>query len=166
VSSQDDAVEVDRDAVPFQLLDRIQAPAGQGSRSVEIYLVSPNGLVALGRPLTTTPTPANALRELTRPVSGSDADLGLVTAVPSDSARLRSVRNGLATVAIDRELVAADDVPVEAVGQIVLTLTQFPNVSRVEFVVDDDRIEVPTGEGALTRDPVTRAEYRSLLVSG
>jgi Sporulation and spore germination/Immunoglobulin-like domain of bacterial spore germination len=49
------------------------------------------------------------------------------------------------------------------VAQVVYTLTQFPTVKGVRFLLDGRPVDVIGGEGVIVDHPVTRREYRDLL---
>lgn len=49
-----------------------------------------------------------------------------------------------------------------AVAQLVWTATEFPPVRQVVLVVDGRQIELPIDEGAVSRGPAGRDEYRTL----
>jgi hypothetical protein len=57
---------------------------------------------------------------------------------------------------------SADRLPL-AVGQLVLTVTSVDGVDRVTFLQDGAPIEAPLPGGARTAQPVTAADYSSLL---
>ena len=50
-----------------------------------------------------------------------------------------------------------------AIAQLVLTLTSRPGVGQVAFTLDTAPIDVPRADGTITSDPVTRADYASML---
>jgi len=50
-----------------------------------------------------------------------------------------------------------------AVAQIVCTLTDLPGVGQVRFTVDGQPADIPRADGSLTREPVSRFDYRALL---
>ncbi len=58
--------------------------------------------------------------------------------------------------ALDRA-VGADRI--DALAQMVYTLTELPPITRVRFELEGEPIEVPTRDGELTSRAVTRADY-------
>ena len=69
-----------------------------------------------------------------------------------------------AVVEVDPRLqTSADRLPL-AVGQVVLTLTSARGVGAVEFVADDEQVQVPLPGGAMTEGPVTSTDYAALVV--
>ncbi|HEX6312359.1 MAG TPA: GerMN domain-containing protein, partial [Acidimicrobiia bacterium] len=52
--------------------------------------------------------------------------------------------------------------PSGALAQIVYSLTELEPGVRVQFLVDGEPVEVPRGDGVLTRRPVDRDDYVEL----
>jgi hypothetical protein len=50
-----------------------------------------------------------------------------------------------------------------AVAQLVCTLTGRPGIGLVSFTLEGAPIDVPTGDGSLTSEPVSRDDYADLL---
>ena len=48
-------------------------------------------------------------------------------------------------------------------AQVVYTLTEFPTVQRVSFMLDGEPVDVFSGEGILLEEPVGRKEYAELM---
>ncbi len=72
-----------------------------------------------------------------------------------------TVADGRAAVNLSSPLAEAPDGADRSLGlaQIVFTLTELSGVDDVRFLLDDDPVEVPVGDGTLTRDAVTRSDY-------
>ena len=68
------------------------------------------------------------------------------------------------TVVVELAEVTGPD-QVLAIAQVVMTLTSLPGVDSVQFVRDDETVEVPLPDGTLVRRPLTAADYSSLLAS-
>ena len=108
-----------------------------------------------------------------------DAVLGLLQRGPSEKqteARDRSALTGIdliraatvsgSTASIELDPSFADTPPTDqifALAQIVLTATGRPGVTTVRLRVDGETISIPRADGSLTTDPLTRADYASLL---
>jgi hypothetical protein len=114
-----------------------------------------DGKVAAGQaqpvPSIDPQTPQVAVQQLIKGPTDVDKAAGLTTAIPP-SVQLHSltVTDGTATADFSRDLEQRDTQP--AVGQIVFTLTQFPDITHVKFLLDGQ----PNGAaGAL---PYTRAD--------
>jgi spore germination protein GerM len=164
VDTQDQPVEVDRDSVPFGLLESTTTtgPAGPG-RSVVVYFVSRPGLVPVNRATDSVPTPGAAFQQLLAGPTVAESRAGLVSEVPDEGLRLVGIRDGLARVRFSSDFDTQQRVAVRPIGQIVLTLTEFATVDRVAFTVGDDRVEVPRGDGSVSTAPVLRDDYTNLL---
>lgn len=94
----------------------------------------------------------------------------VVTLIPAGSKLLGiEISGDLATVDLSAEFasVGPDDAPDLGVfslrgrlAQVVYTVTQFPNVSRVDFKLDGKPVTVFASEEIVLDEPVTRATYR------
>lgn len=120
------------------------------------------------------------LAVVSRSTSDADVDsaLDLLVAGPTHTEVLRGLRTALAPQRLvpaarapDSPVVTIDvtraftDVSgrnqLRAVGQVVWTATQFPDVRLLRFTAEGQELEVPTDRG-LTDQPVGRRDYRSL----
>ena len=50
-----------------------------------------------------------------------------------------------------------------ALGQLVLTATARPGVGQVRFTLEGLPVQVPTADGTVTSDPLSRDDYLALL---
>lgn len=101
------------------------------------------------------------LEALLAPLELGEAE-GFSSSVPEDLELLEvSVDDGVATLTLSEELLDLEaDRQRLAVAQIVFTATQdLPNVSEVQFVVNDELVEVPGPEGGSTAEVVSRSDY-------
>ncbi len=166
VRTQSDPEVIDKREVPFGLANDeapdTDAPTSTQGQDFAVYLLGPGGAVT--RTVRTgdgAATPARSLRSLLRGATDVETAFGLGSAIPSGTTlRSVAVKGDLATVdlegALDRA-VGADRI--DALAQIVYTLTELPPIARVRFELDGEPIEVPTRDGELTSRPVTRADY-------
>jgi Sporulation and spore germination/L,D-transpeptidase catalytic domain/Putative peptidoglycan binding domain len=116
-----------------------QASTGRARSTVAVSFLRGEQLVKVQRP---GQTPADAVRELTSGLTRTEARAGFRTYLPP-STRLRSltVNNRLATINLSTAFGLGRDEPLLArVTQVVQTLTAFPTVTRVLFLVDGKRI--------------------------
>lgn len=91
---------------------------------------------------------------------------GLSSAVPSGShLRALSIANGVARADFDSRFASGGGSlsVIGRVDQVVYTLTQFPSVRRVQFLVNGKVARTFTGEGLVLDRPIGRANERSLL---
>lgn len=109
-----------------------------------------------------------ALERLIRGVPGSLAqERNVFSIVPSDTRLLDlTIADGTATVDFSRDfeetgvgtLLDGYQIP-----QVVYTLTQFPTVKRVEFLLEGRSVEVLGGHGIILNGPQTRKEWEQAL---
>lgn len=135
----------------------------QESREIALYFVDGSHLAAVRRPVSDA-TPQRAADLVLAGPTRSEAAEGLRTALSPQAVAVATGSGGhrTATVSVGREFAAmAGGNQLLAVAQLVWTVTQFPGVDRVRFVLEDAFVEVPTDRGLSAR-PVDRADYRSV----
>lgn len=95
--------------------------------------------------------------------SRADARQGVRTALaPQPISVLGIDERGVLTLGVTRQFTGVvGDNQLLAVAQVVWTVTQFPWVDSVRFVVGSSALEVPTDHGLVQRS-VTRADYRTV----
>jgi hypothetical protein len=130
---------------------------------VTIYLMTNLHLVAAGRAVEGAATPEAALRALLAgPVGSIEGDLGFTSEIPTGTV-LRSVTvdGSVATVDLSGEFASIVDNPSTQarVGQVVFTVTQFPNIDHVRFRIDGTAVSTLGGGGFLPVDNVDRAAF-------
>ena len=155
--------------VPFGLLDRtvttVPATGAEGTET-NVCLALDGSLLLVGR-ARGEDTPLGSLRDLVLagPTEG-EADLGLRTAMGDDTIEDVSASGGLATVELTEAFTELPgDQQLLALAQITCTLTAQSGVSRVQFELDGERIDVPVQGGSLVERPVTRADYGRFIVN-
>jgi hypothetical protein len=131
-----------------------------------LYLVMDDSIVAVDRGTTTLPTAQTAVDDLVAGPTDAERSAGYASAVPTGTV-INNVRveDGIAVVDLGPGLenAARQDL---AFGQIVCTLDARSDVDGVSFTHDGQSIGVPDGEGVVTRDPLTTADYEGLLKVG
>ncbi len=154
------------DDVPFDLLDPNSAPPdGVVSLSgvrVEIFLYDPaSGLLAPVSRRVDDGTITSVLGELERSPSELGAGEELRNALgETDVIASVTVERGLATVDLSAsfsEISAVDQLP--AIAQIVYTATGRPGIGQVTFTLEGEPVDVPTGNGRISRGTLTRGDY-------
>ena len=136
-------VEPGRDATPQLLLHHVEIPATQ----------------AVGRA---------AIEQLLRGVPGDlAARSAAMTIVPEDTELLGlTIEGGTARVDFNRAFeitgmgTSSDGYQIP---QVVYTLTQFPTVKRVEFLLEGEPVEVIGGHGIMLDGPQTRKDWETAL---
>jgi spore germination protein GerM len=130
-----------------------------------LFFLGPDGLVEVERAVTGAATPAGALRALLAGPQPSERSEGTSSAlVSSTAARLEGTRGGVARVSLDSGFQDGEigDEPA-ALAEIVYTLTAFPHIERVTFLVEGEIVAVPRPDGSLISRPVGREDYAQLL---
>jgi spore germination protein GerM len=147
-----------------------QAPADGESADqvfVELYFVK-EGLSAatVTRAVDSPEVATNAIKALIAGPTAAEADTELSSSIPKDTLLLGlTIDNGLATIDLSREFeVGGGSFNIlSRLAQVVYTLTQFPTVDQVLFHIDGQPVDVFSGEGVVLGDPVTRADYATIL---
>jgi hypothetical protein len=178
VSVDEAAREVDDAEVPFELLVPA-TPAGDTTTTTAaptgvvrpVYLVAEDGLVAVERTVD-DPSPEVLIAELVNGPSPTERDDGLSSALADggdddvDAQLVAAVElaRGVATVDLATEFTSLpSDRQVDAIAQIVLTLTAQPGIGQVVFTLEASPVDVPRADGTTTTDPLARSDYRDLL---
>lgn len=140
-------------------------PAGPATITVTICLAQTSGpLETVTRRLPSDASLDDILQALSQPPPPQEQAAGLNTAVtPGITA---TVRAGVAQVVlnVDFGTQSAPD-QLNAVAQIVCTLTARPGIGQVQFELNGTITEVPRGDGSTTSAPVSRDNYPKLIPS-
>jgi len=89
----------------------------------------------------------------------------MTTAIPSGTTFLGlDIDDGVATVDLSLEYASGGGSlsMLMRLAQVVFTLTQFPTVDGVRFMLDGEPIDVLGGEGVIIDHPMTRSDYEGL----
>ena len=135
----------------------------EGTGELTIYLVRGETLGVTIREVPGTVAVARAaLEELLAGPSDLDEEVGLTTAIP-EGTRLNdvSVADGVATVDLSPEFESGGgSLSMQLrVSQVVFTLTSFPTVDAVAFMIDGQPVQAIGGEGIMVDPPVSRAAF-------
>ena len=107
-----------------------------------------------------------AVQQLLGGPNAAEAAAGVGTAIP-EGTRFRELKvdDGTATVDLTSEYESGGGSAsmFARLAQVVYTVTEFPSVERVSFVLDGKPVDVFSGEGIVLEKPVTRADYEELL---
>jgi germination protein M len=132
-----------------------------GATSVRVYLVRGETIAAVRRSIAPTVAVGGAaMQQLIAGPTGTDT--GYSSAVPSSTAvRSLAISDGTATVDLSAAFGSGGGSfsMRMRVAQVVWTLTQFPTVQRVRFLIDGVANPVLGGEGLMLDHAFTRAEY-------
>jgi spore germination protein GerM len=127
-----------------------------------VYLVDDERLVEVPRIRPRSPSTPELLSVLLDGPTPEEAAQGLRTLVPPDlEIRQVTVDDDVATIDLVGPLEQAQgsENPSRGLAQIVYTVTQSNGVQRVRFALEGSPVEVPLGDGTLTRRPVSRSDY-------
>lgn len=108
---------------------------------------------------------AAAMRLLLQGPTEVERKNGMTSAIPEGTTLLGvDIKNGIATVDLTKEYGSGGGSlsMMTRLAQVVFTLTQFPTVHGVEFMLDGKPINVLGGEGIIIDHPMTRADYEDL----
>lgn len=161
--SRPERVNVDINTVPEA---EPSVPAVDPHETVQVWMVADGSLTPVARSLPLPVAPADVLAALAAGVTVDESESGLRSAIPDSSMVLdATVSGGTAVVVLDRSFldIPADD-QVVAVGQIVVTLTDLRGVGRVRFEIDGEPVAVPLPTGDSSQEPVSRDDFRDLLL--
>jgi hypothetical protein len=127
-----------------------------------VYLLRGEQLAPVARTIAAPAVATAALRSLLRGPTDAERATGLTTTIPPGTG-LRSVRiaRGTATVDLSRAFASGGGSLSMAarLAQVTFTLTQFPTVLRVVYLMEGTRLTTLGGEGLLLDRPQTRAIY-------
>lgn len=126
-----------------------------------------DGLVPVLRDVEQHGVTANAMTALLAgPTTEASGDWAITSAIP-DGTRLLGldIADGVASVDLSREFESGGGSTSMFVrlGQVVFTLTQFPNVQSVRFRIEGQPVSVFGGEGIVLDRPQTRADSEGVL---
>ena len=157
VQEQDRARLVPSAEIPPGLLPSAAASTRPRAAEVTLYVVDRGRLVPQRAPAERADAEGALLVLLTHDTLGAGR-----SAVPA-ATEIRAVRvqGGVLTADLSEPfgLVRGPDQLV-AVAQVVWTVTEFPDVDRVLLRVEGEPLDLPVGGGAVSGDPVGRADYR------
>jgi len=134
------------------------------TESATLWFVQDEKLVAVRHRLAAPVTIELITLDLLTGPQPAEQSRGLRSATPDTDAVLQvSLTRGTAVVQLSASFadIPAND-QVFAIGQLVLTLTDFRGVGSVQFVRDDEPIAVPLPTGETTDTVVFRDDYISL----
>ncbi len=168
VVTSDDVEIADADDVPFGLLEPDRVPVAlrpvDGAVVVQLYLFDPDSsaLVPVTRQVSTAGIEAVAA-ELEAGPTAAESFLGLQSAL-TDIDAIDGIDIDGSTALVDLSdsfTTLGGSEQIIAIAQLVFTVTGRPMLDRLLVRVNGEDVEVPRDDGTLTRDPLTRSDYRS-----
>jgi spore germination protein GerM len=159
---------IDHQLVPQGLMAPASTSPAPGlaipTDNVTLYLVLGQDLVAVDRAARSPVSLSTVLRELTRGPTTSEQVKGVQSPLSTTGRlTLRSLVKGDASVDLrdDFTNLGGHD-QILAAAQLVYTVTAFPGVDHVTFLVNGQVAAVPTATGSLSSGPLRRADYSAL----
>lgn len=171
VATDETVQRADPDTVPFGLLEEDPGTAlspPQATDVAEVHLYDADeGVVRPVRRAVASGTLADVISQLEEGPTAAEGQAGLSSALDGTTA-VGAVRQDGRVAVIDlgaqfTELAGADQLV--AIAQLVFTATGQPGVDRVSFTLEGEDVQVPTGDGSVTGDTLTRADFRGLVPS-
>ena len=166
-------VDLARADVPYGLIEpATTSTTALGPKApvalIQVFLVSGNRLVPVGRTIPSPATLQGAIGSLLAGPTAKDAGAGLRSAINEQTALLGArLDKGRAVIDLSQEFAnVGGPSQILAVAQLVFTATGLPDVGSVSFELDDHPVAVPAADGTLEQAPVTRADFAPLLVPG
>ena len=129
---------------------------GHGGRSgtpVRVYFVRGENLATGGSQVSGETVGRSAIEALLQGPEHTNQIAGLVTMIPDGTELLGlEVAEGTATIDLSEEFTSGggSSSMMLRTGQVVFTLTQFPTVERVEFLIEGEQVDGLGGEGLPT----------------
>lgn len=165
-------VQPDDDARVIPVDDRrdLSAPAvldgGELSGDTRIFMLGTpqTGVRTLLRAVTrdVAPTPASAMTALLAGPTATEQELRLSSAVPEGTVLRSAAFVAPGTVAVDLTadlFEATGDVLIDAMAQIVFSLSALDRVSRVQVLVNGEPKQLPRGDGQLVAGALTVYDF-------
>jgi hypothetical protein len=109
---------------------------------------------------------AEAVKLLLEGPTAEESAAGVGTVIPAGTRFLSlDIENGTATVDLTSEYESGGGSAsmFARLAQVVYTLTEFPTVERVSFMLDGNPVDVFSGEGIILEKPVTREDYEEWM---
>lgn len=168
VQLQSTAQTTPAEDVPYGLLSPTTSMLRSADDDVDTSICLPLGesVIVLNRAVAGDP-PLDSLVALLQagPTEG-EAKLSVRSAIEPDDVDAVTTDGGQATVRLAAEFsFLAADQQLLAVAQMTCTLTDQPGISEVRFLLDDVVVAVPVAGGQLVDRPVTRDDYRALILN-
>jgi hypothetical protein len=163
VPAERDARAVD---VPLRGSSQPPAPAqNTGPAEFGLYLVRDGMLVKVERHESAVPGPGGVLESLLAGPTLQERETGITSALLGTTVLATvAVSGGQANVELgDTTLETGRTDDVLAYGQIVCTLSTLDGVRTVSFTQAGLPLRVPRGDGPLTQEPLTLADYANLI---
>jgi spore germination protein GerM len=128
---------------------------------VEVWFVRDERVASATRAVTPPAVARAAMTELLQGPGEDETAAGLSTSIPAGTSLLGlRITGGVAEVDLSGDFASGGGSlsMLTRVAQVVYTLTGFPTVDSVRFLIDGERVESIGGEGVIVDPPLTRAD--------
>jgi spore germination protein GerM len=128
---------------------------------VDVWFVRDERVAAVTRAVTPPAVARAAMTELLRGPDADEAASGASTSIPAGTSLLGlRIAGGVAEVDLSGEFTSGGGSlsMLTRVAQVVYTLTGFPTVDSVRFLIDGEKVDSIGGEGVIVDRPLTRAD--------
>lgn len=134
---------------------------GPARIDVDVWFVRDERVSPVTRAVAPPAVARAAMDELLRGPADDEAAAGSSSSIPDDTALLGlRITGGVAEVNLSGDFASGGGSlsMLTRVAQVVYTLTGFPTVGSVRFLIDGERVESIGGEGVIVDRPLTRAD--------
>lgn len=138
----------------------VTAPAPE-QVEVDVWFVRDERVAAAARTVAPPAVARAAMTELLRGPAEDEAATGMFTLIPAGTSLLGlRIADGVAEVDLSGDFTSGGGSlsMLTRIAQVVYTLTGFPTVESVRFLIDGERVESIGGEGVIVDPPLTRAD--------
>lgn len=150
-------------SVPVQGPAGSSPPGDRGSASADVFLVRDSRLVRVGRHPWNPPSVEGAIAALLQGPTAAERADGVRAALTRPVRLAGAVAAGVPLIDVTDSFADVEaEEQILALAQLVFTLTALPGVDGVSFALEGRPVEVPTGDGALKRGPVRRADFAAV----
>lgn len=129
--------------------------------AADVFFVRDERVARVARAVVAPAVARGAMTQLLAGPSAGERAAGLSTSIPAGTA-LRSLRivGGVAEVDLSGAFASGggSSSMLSRVAQVVYTLTAFPTVRSVRFLLDGEKVDSIGGEGVIVDHPLTRAD--------
>lgn len=139
--------------------------SSSGPYTADVYFSKDEKICAAARKVPTTSIGAAAMASLLQGPTAEEKSGGMSTSIPAGTRLLGlNIKNGVATVDLSGEFASGGGTlsMTTRLAQVVFTLTQFPSVNGVNFMLDGKTVKVFGGEGIILDHPVNRSDYEQI----
>ena len=164
---EDSARPVSADDIPSSIptpAPPTTAPVGDPTPALaELFFIRGSRLTPVRREVPVPLSVERTIAELVRGPTPVERAQGVRTALPKDLRMAGTVAAAVPLIEVTESFARVEgEEHILALAQLVFTLTGLPGVEGVSFALAGRPVEVPTGDGVLTRVPLRRADFQAV----